>query len=102
MARWRVDLIGKRLPGWMTMAHARELIAKRRKANLIAEYEEQRRRPIEFVIVLVGIAFMAFLDAMLLVLAILVFCAAIFLTALPHIPAIVIIAAFVVIRVATR
>ena len=101
MARWG-DLIGKR----MQMAHARgeALIAKRRKAKLmktIAEYEGQRR-PSEFVTVLGGIALMAYLDAMLLVVAILVFCAAMFLTAPPHVSAIVVIAAWVVIWVATR
>ena len=86
MARWR-DLIGR----------LQMTLAKRR----IAKYDQQRQRGLsEFVIVLGGIALLAFLDGMLILLAILVFCAAIFLTELPHVAAIVIIAAWVVIWVA--
>jgi hypothetical protein len=87
MPRWR-DLIGKRL---------RMALAKRR----ITKYDQQRQRGLsEFVIVFGGIALLACLDGMLILLAILVFCAAIFLTAPPHPAAIVVIAAWVVIWVA--
>jgi urea transporter len=87
----------------LQIVHARgeALMTKRRIAKLIAKYDRQRQRGLsEFVIVLVGIALLAFLDGMLILLAILVFCAAIFLTVPPHIAAIVVIAAWVVILVA--